>query len=375
MKKTKRDSIQEDALKEALKHKQCSLSLSMGVGKTFVGLQYIDHYYNDVLRVLVVAPKRSILETWKQEAVKHNREYLLEHIEFTTYLSLSKKDHQYDIVILDECHNLLDTHREWLDGYLKAYDGRILGLSGTMPKYADSQKGKMVDEYCRTVYWYSTDDAVEDDILNDYRIIVHELNLDTAKTLKVEGKGGNSWYTSEKLNYEYWSSRVYGSTSQKQQQIMRVMRMKALMGFKSKEEYAKKLLKEITDKCIVFCNTQEQAEKLCIHSYHSNNPDSEANLEKFQSGETMQLSAVNQLSEGVNIKGLKQAIILHSFSGSSPKSQQKLGRILRLNPDEVATLHLLVYKNSVDETWANSVLELFDSSKIIYKNKDKSELL
>jgi len=151
--------------------------------------------------------------------------------------------------------------------------------------------------------------------------------------------------------------------------------MKALMSFKSKEKYAEKLLREIKDKCIVFCNTQEQAERLCQYSYHSNNPNSEYNLERFKEGKIMQLSAVHQLSEGVNIEGLKQAIILHSYSGSSPKSQQKLGRILRLNPNEVATLHLLVFKDSIDQAWANSVLELFDPEKVIYQNRFKSELL
>ena len=332
MKKT-RDVIQTEALKESLRHKRCGISLSMGVGKTLTGLMYIEQYYTDILKVLVVGPKVSILDTWKEQAKLHNKTYLLESMDFSTYLSLSKKPHHYDLVILDECHNLLDTHRAWLD----SHQGKILGLSGTMPKYEHSEKGKMVSDYCPVVYHYSTDDAVEDDILNDYRIIAHELELDTAKTIKVEGKAGNSWYTSERTNYEYWTSRVHASTSKKQQQIMRVMRMKALMSFKSKEKYAEKLLREIKDKCIVFCNTQEQAERLCQYSYHSNNPNSEYNLERFKEGKIMQLSAVHQLSEGVNIEGLKQAIILHSYSGSSPKSQQKLGRILRLNPNEVAT--------------------------------------
>lgn len=370
MKKT-RDIIQNEALREALKHKRCGISLSMGVGKTLIGLMYMEQHYTDLLRVLVVGPKVSVLETWKQEALKHEKEYLRGCMDFSTYLSLNKKSTDYDLVILDECHNLLDTHRPWLD----QYKGHILGLSGTMPKYESSEKGRMVAEYCPVVYEYSTDDAVEDDILNDYRIVVHEIELGTAKNIKVDGKAGNSWYTSERTNYEYWTSRIYNATSQKQQQIMRVMRMKALMGFKSKEEYAKNLLMSIQNKCIVFCNTQEQSERLCSYSYHSNNPDSDKNLEMLQNDEIMQLSAVNQLSEGVNIKGLKEAIILHSFSGSSPKSQQKLGRILRLNPDEVATLHILVYKDSIDESWANSVLELFDASKIIYNNKVKYERL
>jgi superfamily II DNA or RNA helicase len=335
----------------------------MGVGKTLMGLQYIDSLYNIDLQVLVVIPKLSIKDTWLSEMDKHGFSHLKDQIFFSTYISLGKQDESFfDLVILDECHNLTENHRPWLD----KYTGRILGLSGTMPKYEHSEKGKLVHDYCPTIYQYSTDDAVGDDILNDYRIIVHEMELSPKKDLWHKTKTGG-WYTSERSEYEYWTGRVHRSSNKREQQIMRVMRMKSLMNFKTKEVYAKKLFDSIEDKVIIFCSTKDQAKLMCEESYFSGNPDNKENLHKFKSGEITKLSAVQMLSEGVNIPGLKQAIIMHSFSGSSPKSPQKLGRILRLNPDEVAIAHILMYKDCMDESWVNSVLSSFDSSKVSYK--------
>ena len=45
---------------------------------------------------------------------------------------------------------------------------KIIGLTGTPPKFSNSEKGIMVNRYCPIVYKYITDSAVEDKILNDY---------------------------------------------------------------------------------------------------------------------------------------------------------------------------------------------------------------
>jgi hypothetical protein len=42
--------------------------------------------------------------------------------------------------------------------------------------------------------------------------------------------------------------------------MMRIMRMKAMMTFPSKEKYAKMLLNTIRSKCIIFANTKEQGQ-------------------------------------------------------------------------------------------------------------------
>lgn len=360
----KRQQVLEEALNAVAQRRRSTAALSMGVGKTFLGLQFISHHQAlelHPLRVLVVAPKLTIFKTWEEEAVKFNMEDLLPYMSFTTYISLHKQDaSQYDIVILDECHSLKFSHQP----FLVNYKGVILGLTGTPPRYAKSEKGQMVQAFCPVAYRYITDDAVEDKILNDYRITVHLLPLSTDNNLQVKLKT-QQFMTSEVKNYEYWTKRLAQAPSKKMEQIASVMRMRALMDFKSKEYYVRYLTEVTQDKCIIFCNTQDQADRLCEHSYHSNNEFSDLHLEAFKKGRITQLSCVSQLNEGITIPGLRAGIIMHAY-GNERKSNQRIGRLLRLNPDDVATIHILCYQDTVDEKWVKEALKDLDPEKIKY---------
>jgi superfamily II DNA or RNA helicase len=356
-----KDEIQLKALESTNSKNRCSVVLGTGVGKTLVGLNHIDKNSNDLMRVLVVAPKKSIFQSWKDDAVKFELQHLLQRITFTTYLSLNKHNpNDYELVYLDEAHSLLDSHRS----FLETYKGKILGLTGTPPKYKDSEKGRLVNEFCPVVFKFGADDAVENKILNDYQIIVHQLKLSSKLNYVVETKG-KKFPTSEQKNYSYWGTRI--DTGAGQSHILRVMRMKALMEYPTKEKYTKMLMEHIKAKCIVFANTQEQADRLCHYSYHSNNPQSEKNLELFKEGTIKQLSTVLQLSEGVNIPNLKQGIIMHAY-GNERKASQRIGRLLRLNPDDTAIVHILCYMDTVDEKWVKEALEGFDQNKIVWKD-------
>jgi len=223
----------------------------------------------------------------------------------------------------------------------------------------------MVDEFCPVVYSFQADDAVENNILNDYKIFVHMVSLSDKKDYYVKNKT-NSFLTSEKLNYQYWCQRLDAGAGNLQ--MLRVMRMRALMEYPSKERYTKKLIESISQKSkvIVFANTQEQADKLSQYSYHSGNSRSNENLELFKNSSINCLTTVHQLSEGVNIPNLKQGIIMHAY-GNERKSAQRIGRLLRLNPDDTAVVHILCYKDTMDEQWVKQALEGFDQSKITYK--------
>ena len=362
--KITKDDIQQEVLKVAISTKRMTAALSMGVGKTYLGLQYINHFYNQhPIKVLIVIPKLSMIQTWKDEAEKFNMDGLLQCITFTTYLSLHKQHYDYDIIILDEVHNLLYQH----DTYLaQCGQSRILGLTGTPPRHSSSEKGVMVNTYCPVKYTYVVNDAVDDKILNNYNIIVHMLKLDSEKTIRVTTKT-MTFMTSEVANYTYATKRIEESSNMASKKMASIMRMKGMMEYKSKEEYAKKLLNQQTEKSIVFCNTQKQADDMCVNSYHSKNEDSELNLDNFKKGIINKMSCVLQLNEGINISGLKCGIILHAY-GNERKTSQRLARLLRLNPNETSTVHILCYVNTVDEMWVQSALQDFDKTKIKYLN-------
>lgn len=361
MSKTKSE-IQAEALSKILPLYRCGVSISMGVGKTLLGLQHMDHKYKLGDRsFLVVAPKKSIFQSWVNDAMQFDMSHLIPCIKFCTYIGLPKQHTAYSVIYLDEMHSLLFSHKPWLD----SYEGKILGLTGTAPKWDNSEKGQMVSQYCPVVYEYITDDAVGDGILNDYRIIVHKMSLSPIKNFKKKTRDGRFWMTSEVSDYEYWSDQIAEANNISREQRSRVMRMRAMMGYPSKEEYARKLFQSIEEKCILFCNTIDQAHKMSAFSYTSKNPKSDANLQKFTLGEIDKLSCVLQLSEGINIQGLKAGIIMHSY-GNERKASQRIGRLLRLNPDDSATMHILCFQDTIDEKWTKIALEEFDQTKITW---------
>lgn len=374
-----KDQIQSEALYKLLQNNGGGIEVSMGVGKTKLGLMHMaelhfnttkdhPHHQQDLFsspgyQFLVVVPRLPIIDNWKAEAKEYGYEYLLPLIKFTTYRSLAKEKDYYVGIYLDECHSLKYSHATFLEQSQKAFV-TIIGLTGTYPKYTKGEKGEMCNRFCPKIYEYKTDDAVEDKILNDYRIYIHMVDLSDVNDLEITMKG-KTWKTSEKKNYEYWCNRIDSASTPKELQFLRVMRMKALMGYESKERKVLDLLSRRKTKTILFANTQAQADRLCKHSYHSSNKQSKENLEMFKSGEIEVLSAVEQLSEGVNIPNLKSGIIMHAYSNNR-KASQKIGRLLRLNPNDTAGVHILCYRNTVDEDWVASAISHLNQEKVIW---------
>lgn len=361
--------IQKEALRTILPLHNAGVEISMGVGKTLLGLKHmheLSKFMDKSKRFLVVAPKVSIFDSWKTDAKKHKLSHLLDLIDFTTYLSLEKQGYNYEAIYLDECHSLKYNHEFYLTA-AQNQGSTIIGLTGTYPRYRSGEKGEMCNKFCPKVYEYKTDEAIDDKILNDYRIYVHMIDLSDKKVVPIKGRNGSSFFVSEQQNYDYWTGQLEGASAGKNIQMLRILRMKALMGYPSKEKYVEQLLARRKTKTLLFANTQDQADRLAPHSYHSNNPKSAENLEKFKSGEIELLSAVEQLSEGVNIPNLKSGIIMHAYSNNR-KASQKLGRLLRLNPEDTAGVHILCYRGTVDEAWVKSAIEHFDQEKIVWLN-------
>ena len=359
-----REKIQQEALNAVLSCARAGLHVSMGVGKTYIGLQYINKLGG---KVLVVAPKLTIFESWKNDAEKFELSHLLNNITFTSYISLIKHNPKdYDIVILDEAHNTKDSH----DEFLCEFRGRVLGLTGTPPKYTYGEKGQMMEQYYPIKYAYSVDEAVDENILNDYRIYIHSIPLDRDNNVSV-GKGAQTFKTSEYKNYNWLQTQIRDAASEKQVFMKRIFLLNAMKQFKSKLSFVKFISETVpaTDKCLLFANTTEQADSICKYSHHSKNNKVEnaENLAKFASGEITRLSAVEQLSEGITVPNLKHIVIMHSY-GNEKKASQKIGRALRLNKDEVASVHILCFKDTVDESWVAKSLEDFDIEKIKWVN-------
>lgn len=364
MNKTKNE-IQDDALSTLINFKKCTAAISMGVGKTLIGLRYIENFYKKDIKILVVCPKLKVMKSWDDEIIKFDKEYLKPNIEYVTWISLCKKNPEdYDIIILEEVHNIGEPH----DKFLSKYQGITLGLTGTPPLNEYSIKYKLINKHCPIVYRYELDNAISDNILNDYQINIYSIDLDIRNNIPINKKDGSVFYTSEKKQYEYWTNQI-AESSGKRKQFAAISRMRCMQNFKSKEVIAKKLLDNCKDKCILFANTQNQADELCSRSFHSKNENSDKNLDDFKNDIITKLSCVEQLSESINIPNLKQAIIMHFYSANSSRSKQKWGRIYRLIVTDTGILSIICFRNTVDETWIKESLKNLNQTKINWINE------
>ena len=370
----KKQALQDHVLAMVQGHRLAGAAVAMGVGKTLIGLRDMARLLPDSQQsgamtkpFLVAAPTQAILDSWPQEARKFGLAHLLDAITFTTYRSLNKVLSQghYHKLYLDECHALKDSHEPGLKAHV-ARKQSILGLTGTPPAQPGSEKGRLVATYCPMRVDYTTDEAVLAGLLNDYRLVVHRLPLSPVRDYVFTTKAGRSFTTSERESYQYWSARLTNADQDALPvETLRLLRMQALMHYPGKGRYMAHLASQFTEKVLLFTCNQQQAEQQAAHTYHSKNKDSQANLARFNTGEIQRLACVAQLSEGVNIPDLRVGIIWHAF-GNERKAAQRIGRLLRLNPDQTATVHLLMYQDTVDEHWVDQALADFDPAKISY---------
>jgi superfamily II DNA or RNA helicase len=369
----RKQALQDQVLATIQGRRLAGIALTMGLGKTLIGLRDMDRLLaagklpDQVAGrpFLVAAPTQAILDSWPQEARKFGLAHLLDHLEFTTYRSLGKAlaAGPYQKLYLDECHALKDSHEPGLKAHV-AKKRSILGLTGTPPAQAHSEKGRLVATFCPILVDYTTDEAVLAGLLNDYRLVVHRLPLRTERDYVLTTKSGSQFTTSERENYLYWSKRL-ANADQDQLPIetLRILRMQALMNYPGKGHYMRYLADQQTEKVLLFTCNQQQAEQQAAHTYHSKNKTSQTNLDKFNAGDIQRLACVAQLSEGISIANLRVGIIWHAF-GNERKAAQRIGRLLRLNPDQTATVHLLMYQDTIDEHWVRQALEAFDPAKI-----------
>ncbi|SFQ79730.1 DEAD/DEAH box helicase [Hymenobacter arizonensis] len=370
----KKQALQDHVLTVINGRQLAGAAVAMGVGKTLIGLRDMARLLSDRQRLdpatkpfLVAAPTGTVLDSWHQEARKFGLAHLLDAITFTTYRSLSKTLMQghYSKLYLDECHALKDSHEPGLRAHV-ARKKSILGLTGTPPAQPGSEKGRLVATYCPIVIDYTTDEAVLAGLLNDYRLVVHRLPLSPVRDHRVSLRSGQQFTTSERESYQYWSGRLANAAQDALPvETLRLLRMQALMHYPGKGRYMAHLARQFAEKVLLFTCNQQQAEEQAEHTYHSKNKNSPANLAKFNTGEIQRLACVAQLSEGINIPNLRVGIIWHAY-GNERKAAQRIGRLLRLNPEQTATVHLLMYQDTVDEYWVAQALAAFDPAKISY---------
>ena len=360
-----RDKIQLEATQAIIDNKfQGIIDVSPRVGKSKIIIDAFKKLKKDI-PILITYPTNNIGDSWNSEFDKWN--YDSKNITLINQRSLHKikKINDYKLIIVDECHSLSSNQLR----ILSRFKGQSLGLSGSI-----SDETKMVLEDVlglTTIYEYSVADAVEDEVISDYKIKIITLPLDTKKKYVPGGSKTKPFNTTEEANYKYLTrqfiqaSAVAKKDRSKEGWVKSILgkRARAIYGYQSKIDLCKKLLATIPEDEKVLVFTGLTANDICVHRHDSKTE--EDNLTLFKDGDITRVQVVDQVSMGQTIPNLK-TIIFHQLKSNSEIMLQKALRACNYEDGNIATLYIFCYDNTQDIKWVNKAISMLDQSKIEY---------
>lgn len=311
-------------------------------------------------KLLILAPRRDIFKGWEDDFMKFG--WPVKNTEFVTFTSISNITHKdYDLVIIDEPHELSVNQQLKLTLFLKKKN--VLGLTGTMTqKTRDELYDNLTLDVC---YKYTIDQGVEEGILVDYQMFIHQVPLD--HNLKVFGKPKDFTEDAWFQRYLYIRSISEGKTKH----IMDLKLINIIQNSEAKRLKTVELLRKFSlDRVLVFCGVTEIADSLGIPVYHSKAREKQIFLD-FCAGTGMHLATIKMMQAGITVAPINKGIINY-MSGNPEDSAQKICRFLGLeydNPDKKAEIHIVSTNEDFETSRLKTGLAFFDESKIsIIKN-------
>lgn len=350
----KRDEIQKEAV-ETYKNKGIwYLAPRFGKVKTTFLLCEKNNWKN----IKVLAPRKDIFESWKNDKIKFNFQG---NLEFETFTSLHKiVPSVYDLTVIDEIHEASDKQLKELSRIIEY--GKSIGLSGTMTKKTEN------DIYYSTgmevCHKYSIAQGIEDGILADYSIKIHYVNLSNKLTIPTK-KG----LISEAKRYSQlmWRKNML-KDNKKPYFFVDLAIINLLQNSEAKKQKTIQLLNKYDDeRILVFCGTTETADDLGIPSYHSKTKEKEI-LDSFCKGKGKHMATIRMMQSGITILPISKGVINY-MSGNPEDSAQKICRFLGIeydNLDKKADIHIICTDTDFEKERLKTALMFFDEKKIVH---------
>jgi superfamily II DNA or RNA helicase len=342
-----RNIRQKEFGKVAMDKKRGLLHLTSRFGKIRTCFSFIKP--TDV--VLVIYPKLPIKDSWIEEAKICN--FNISNFTFTSTASLKKYVlNSYDWVIWDEPQEVLLPNFLGVMQKVCKQNHNVIGLSGSLSER--TQNAIFQSLGLRVIAEYTTNQAIAEGVVTDYRIYIKYVELEKDK--KAEYK---------RLGFSIQSAQE--SNKHKIVKFLALRRMRLLYSSRNKLEETLKLIDATRGKrFILFSHLTKFADSLGIPVYHSKNKDKEI-LEQFKNGTINELATLDMVGTGVSFKNLNRAIVA-TFTSNSEELYQRINRITAIemnNPDKIARVCILCLKDTQEEVWLEKSLKLFDKNKII----------
>lgn len=426
-----KDNIQQQAL-QVLKDNNYTgvIVAEMGSGKGKIAIDAIKQ--GKFKNILITSPRTNLKDMWRKELKKWHfipisdenlpevkwgikifdednwdlgsigstLNITLENIQ-TVYKWTKEQLQQFDLVVFDEIHMCGEQFFNLIQNSLDL-DKSVIGLTGTPNKEEPFKKNVLYQKLPIIFEYY---DSAKDGLINKRRYFIYEYEL-TDNYKVITGTKKKQWLVGEKSQYDYLTEQIKkgqrlmaqtgsqdwfkdaadwfwnGNGTPEQKNAARVYlqaikyRKEFLWNLTSSAEIAVKLKEKIRDsqianKILLFSELTTQAEKLSPYSIHSKNDEytNRQLLYSFDTGMTRELSSVRSLTLGLNLVGANWAV-LESYNGSSTSNAQKLGRLSRLDIDDIANVVIIVpIKTQAEEWFKKFMKDLLDKDpdiEIIY---------
>lgn len=263
------------------------------------------------------------------ELHKWDGAYLLERMQLECYQTARKWNGEYfNLLLADEFDAALTPE------YIKAitnnkFDHKIL-VSATLQE----DKLRKAKKIAPIVFERTLQHAIDTDVLNNINFYFVNYNLTPIE---------NGQYLNYNIRFKTLLNSFRSHTVERQLKWVQIQRKQFLCNLQSSATVAKWLLANLDtrpEKVLVFCGLSAQADAICKDSFHSANANIEA-FNAFEKGIIKHLAVVDKIDRGLNIEQIRN-LIFESIGSSITKLTQRLGRGLRLPPDEYLSVYFLV---------------------------------
>lgn len=363
---TKKDEIQEKIINKIVENNFRGVILaSVRTGKTRILLKSICEQITkeqkiDVLlfsKILVLYPNIDIKKSWENECKKLN---LNLNITYCTFASIEKiKEIKFDYIIIDEAHLLGEENQLPIAGELCKCE-HIIFASGTYSK--NTLLNLKMYSGLDLIVEYTTEQAIKDAIISDYKIFIHKYSLNNIK--KIEFGKKKKWFSTEYNECKRLSKKIQTTYGQ-QQMFHALVRMRFINNCNSLIETVNKwIYNNLNERFILFTGSEEIGKKYNLPMFNSKSKNDSV-LQDFISGKINQLCLIRKGSAGITYPNLK-TILITAINSNGENLEQMLGRSL-LNDTENAEIHIFVSDEEFQLKWLKSALQGINKNKIIEK--------
>lgn len=334
---------------------------SVRSGKTRILLTAIRELSDNDLdtSILVSTPQIDIMHSWIQECEKLD---YYPRIEYCNFKSLHKiQNNKYDYIVFDESHAIPLVNVLPIVVKIVKNNDKVILASGTYSE--DTLLNLKLSTGLQQIVNYSTDDAINDGIVNNFKVEVHLFKLDNTKSVQFGGL--KKWYSTDYKECQRMSKKVDNSFGQ-EKMIAALFRMKMI---NSCQSLIRNVQQWITDnpnkRFILFTGDEKVGMNYNIPMFNSKSKNNDV-LKDFQEYRSNSLCLIKKGGTGVTYEGL-DTILITDINSNSETLEQRCGRSLLFEEGKESIIHIFCSTEDFQIKWLESSLKSINPNRISYK--------